>query len=84
MERASDADHVLEAIIEAVAAGQISPSEAAALGNLIEARARVMENFEVSSRVEGLETRMKEVQRLLEDLARHNDRPRAPSAHSQR
>jgi hypothetical protein len=36
MENASDASHVLEAIMEAVAAGQISPSEAAAVGNLVE------------------------------------------------
>jgi hypothetical protein len=83
MENASDASHVLEAIIEAVATGQVSPSEAAALGNFVEARARVMENFEISSRVNDLETRLKEVQRLLEDWLRDNDRPRTASAHSQ-
>jgi hypothetical protein len=81
MENASDASRVLEAIIEAVATGEVSPSEAAALGSLVESRARVMESFEIGARVDDLETRMKDIQRLLEQWSRDDDKFRTAAAH---
>ena len=83
MENASDAGRVLEAIMEAVAARQISPSEAAALGNLVEAHARIMENSEIKSLVDDLETRVKEVQRLLENWLSSHEPSNSAAAHPQ-
>jgi hypothetical protein len=50
-----DAVEALGAVIEAVSTGQISPSEAAALGNLIAAYARAIDIAELEERVEKTE-----------------------------
>lgn len=65
---AIDAVNALGAILDAVGAGQIAPSEATALLSLVIARARIISEAELMSRLEGLETRQKEVQNALELL----------------
>lgn len=60
--------NALGTILDAVAAGQIAPSEATALQSLIIARARIISEAELMSRLEALETRQKEVQNALECL----------------
>ena len=67
MERAFDAVGMLGAIIDAVGSGQIAPSEAAALASLVEARARIMSDAEITSRLDDLEQRQKEIQNCLEN-----------------
>jgi hypothetical protein len=66
MKHASDAAGLLGAIIDAAGRGQITPNEAAALGHLVETRARIMNNAEINLRLDDLEKRQTEVQDLLE------------------
>ena len=70
MEHASDAAALLGAIIDAAGRGQITPNEAAALGHLVETRARIMNDVEINLRLEDLEKRQREVQDLLEQWSK--------------
>ena len=54
MDRSSDAV-IMAAIIDAVGAGQIAPSEAAALTNLVAAYARILDVTEFAERLENIE-----------------------------
>ena len=55
MERADDAVDALGAIIDAIAAGQIVPSEAAALAAVVEVYARTINVGELESRIDTIE-----------------------------
>lgn len=55
MDRSSDAVDALAAVIDAVGAGQIAPSEAAALTNLVAAYARILDVAEFEERLENIE-----------------------------
>ena len=55
MDRSSDAVDALAAVIDAVGAGQIAPSEAAALTNLLAAYARILDVAEFEERLENIE-----------------------------
>jgi hypothetical protein len=70
MEHASDAAGLLGAIIDATGRGQITPNEAAALGHVVETRARIMNDAEVNLRLDDLEKRQREVQDLLEQWSK--------------
>jgi hypothetical protein len=61
MEHASDAPDVLAAVIEAVGAGQIAPSEASALATLVGTYARVTDVAELQERMELLERKLREL-----------------------
>jgi hypothetical protein len=58
----------LTAIINAACAGEIAPSEAAALANLIIARARIVLDAEIKLRLDGLEERQRAIQQCREEL----------------
>ena len=70
MEHASDAAGLLGAIIDATGRGQITPNEAAALGHVVETRARIMNDAEINLRLDDLEKRQREVQDLLEQWSK--------------
>jgi hypothetical protein len=55
MDRSSDAVDALAAVIDAVGAGQIAPSEAAALASLVAAYARILDVAEFEERLENIE-----------------------------
>ena len=55
MDCSSDAVDALAAVIDAVGAGQIAPSEAAALTNLVAAYARILDVAELEERLENIE-----------------------------
>jgi hypothetical protein len=55
MERADDAVDALGAIINAVGTGQIAPDEAAALATLVATYARVINVYELESRLDKIE-----------------------------
>jgi hypothetical protein len=55
MDRAFDAVDALGAVIDAVGAGQIAPSEAAALASLVAAYARTINVAELEERLENME-----------------------------
>jgi hypothetical protein len=55
MDRSSNAVDALAAVIDAVAGGQIAPSEAAALASLVAAYARVIDVAEFEERLENIE-----------------------------
>ena len=55
MNHSSDATAALAAVVDAVGAGRIAPSEAAALATLVGAFARVMDVAELQERVENIE-----------------------------
>jgi hypothetical protein len=71
MEHASDAAGLLGAIIVATERGQITPNEAAALGHLVETRARIMNDAEVNLRLDDLEKRQREIRDLLEHWSKN-------------
>jgi len=68
MKHGSDAIDALGAIIDAVGAGQIAPSEGSALATLVVARARMINEAKVESRLDEIEERQKEIQHSLENL----------------
>jgi hypothetical protein len=68
MHRADDAIDRLGAIIDAVAAGQIAPSEGSALGAQVMARARIMQDLELSLRLNDIEKRQVDIQHAVEKL----------------
>jgi hypothetical protein len=72
MDRSSDAADLLATIIDAVAAGHIAPSEAAAMTSLVAARARIMHDAELQVRLNDLERRQKEIQDALEQLRKES------------
>jgi hypothetical protein len=55
MDRCSDAVDALGAVIDAVGAGQIAPSEAAALASLVADYARIINVAELEERLESIE-----------------------------
>ena len=55
MDRSSDALDALAAVIDAVGAGRIAPSEAAALASLVAAYARIINVAELEERLENIE-----------------------------
>ena len=55
MDRSSDAVDALAAVIDAVGAGQIAPSEAVALASLVAAYARILDVAEFEERLENIE-----------------------------
>jgi hypothetical protein len=55
MDRSSDALDALAAVIDAVGAGRIAPSEAAALASLVAAYARIINVVELEERLENIE-----------------------------
>jgi len=61
VDRAYDALDALAALINAVATGQIAPSEAAALASLIAAYTRVKDSLEVDERLDNIEKHLKEI-----------------------
>jgi hypothetical protein len=61
VDRSYDALDALAAIIHAVGTGQIAPSEAAALANLLAAYTRVKEFVEVEERLHNIEKRLNEI-----------------------
>jgi hypothetical protein len=61
VDRSYDALDALAAVIDAVATGQIAPSEAAALASLLAAYTRVKEFVEVEERLANLEKHLKEI-----------------------
>ena len=72
MDRSSDAAELFATIIDAVGAGHIAPSEAAAMTSLVAARARIMNNAELQLRLDELEKRQKEIQDALENLRKES------------
>jgi len=68
LDRSSDAVDALTSIIDAACTGQITPSEAAALASLVEARARIINNIELKLSLDDIEKRQKEVQDALNNL----------------
>ena len=70
IEHASDPAGLLGAIIDAAGSGQITPNEDAALGHLVETRARIMNDAEINLRLDDLENRQRKVQDLLEQWRR--------------
>jgi hypothetical protein len=68
MKHGSDAIEALGAIIDAVGAGQIAPTEGSALASLVEARARMVNEAEVNLRLDEIEKRQNEIQRWLQNL----------------
>lgn len=48
-----------QAVLQAVAAGEVTPGEAATLAGIIEARRKALETEELAARIEALETRHK-------------------------
>ena len=59
MNQSADAIDALAVVVEAVGAGRIAPSEAAALAGLVGAYARVMDVAELQERVENIERELK-------------------------
>jgi hypothetical protein len=59
MESASDAVDRLGAIVDAAVTGQIAPSEAAALANLVAAYARIIDVAEFGERLENIEKELR-------------------------
>jgi hypothetical protein len=57
MESSADLPSVTAAVLAAVAAGQLTPSEAAALAGLVETHRRAIETAELSERISKLEER---------------------------
>ena len=57
MESSADLPSVTAAVLDAVAAGQLTPSEAAALAGLVETHRRAIETAELSERIAKLEER---------------------------
>jgi len=55
MDRCSDALDAMAAVVDAVGAGRIAPSEAAALASLIAAYARIINVSELEERLENIE-----------------------------
>ncbi|WP_069879552.1 DUF5681 domain-containing protein [Bosea sp. BIWAKO-01] len=55
IETAADLSRATQAILEAVAAGELTPSEAAELGKLVDAHARAIEVTDLHRRLEALE-----------------------------
>jgi hypothetical protein len=55
MDRSSDALDALAAVIDAVGAGRIAPSEAAALASVVAAYARIINVAELEERLENIE-----------------------------
>jgi hypothetical protein len=68
MKHASDAIDALGALIDAVGAGQIAPTEGSALASLVVARARMINDAEVNLRLDDIEKRQKVIQDGLEIL----------------
>jgi hypothetical protein len=68
MQRAHDTVNALEAIIDGVCTGQIAPSEAATVANLVESRARILNDAEVKLRLDDIEKRQKDLQHALESV----------------
>jgi hypothetical protein len=68
MKHASDAIEALGALIDAVGAGQIAPTEGSALASLVVARARMINDAEVNLRLDDIENRQKVIQDCLEIL----------------
>ena len=61
MIRSADAIDALAAVVEAVGAGRIAPSEAAALASLVGAYARIMDLAELQERVENIERDLRDL-----------------------
>jgi len=61
LDRASDAADALEAVIDAVGAGQIAPSEAAALASLVADYARIKNVAELEERLESMEKDLRDL-----------------------
>jgi hypothetical protein len=59
LDGSSDAVDALTVVIEAVGAGQIAPSEAAALASVIAAYARTIDHAEVEERLDKIEKELK-------------------------
>lgn len=59
MNQSADAIDALAVVVEAVGAGRIAPSEAAALAGLVGAYARVMDVAKLQERVENIERELK-------------------------
>jgi hypothetical protein len=83
MSRALDAVNVLETITEAVGAGRIAPSEAVALQGLVMARARIMSEAELMSRLEDVEQRQNKFQQDLQNLQKGRYGSQAGNANSE-
>jgi len=61
VDRSYDILDALAALINAVATGQIAPSEAAALANLLAAYTRVKDSLEVDERLDNIEKQLREI-----------------------
>jgi hypothetical protein len=61
MDRSSDAADALGAVIDAVGAGQIAPSEAAAMASLVAAYARIINVAEFEERLENIEKDLRDL-----------------------
>jgi hypothetical protein len=70
IEHAHDSFNDLEAIIDGVCTGQIAPSEAATVANLIMTRARILNETELKLRLDDIEERQKVLQHALESLVK--------------
>jgi hypothetical protein len=68
MECADDAVASLGELINAVASGQIVPSEGTATANLVVARAHMMKDMELKLRIDDIEKRQKQIQCILENV----------------
>jgi hypothetical protein len=68
IDRASDAADALRAVIDAVSAGRIAPSEGSSLASLVAAYAHSINIATVELRIDDIEKRQKEIQSLLERL----------------
>jgi hypothetical protein len=55
LKRAADCADALAAVVEAVAAGEISPSQAAAIGTLLESYTRALHASDLEKRIEVIE-----------------------------
>jgi hypothetical protein len=61
MDRSSDAADALGAVIDAVGAGQIAPSEAAVMASLVAAYARIINVAEFEERLENIEKDLRDL-----------------------
>jgi hypothetical protein len=68
MHRADDAVDRLGAIIDAIATGQIAPSEGSALRALVMDRAHIMHDVELNLRLTDIEKRQVDIQHAVEKL----------------
>ena len=55
---ATDLDHALSAVVEAVAEGEVSPDEGATVAGLLEAKRRSLETVDMDERLRALEERL--------------------------